>query len=444
MSATARLKNTVAENLVRRTPFLYRRLLKLFRASQGMSFAERKALRDKLTERTLHIASTTPYGRRLALNGGLDWGSFDQWPILEKDALRGEPAECLAKTFIPAHSASTGGTTGIPIRLKRALSSVVFEQAVLDELVRIHSSVNLRQARIAVLRGDTFKSPDDMSAPHWQLRQGGQHLVCSSFHLNASTIASFVQAIRDFRPDILWVYPSSLEAFVRLGADVMRGTGIPGLRLVLSSSEVLEQSGAAEATELLHVPVLNFYGQSERVCASVSIRAGEHFFLPAYGRVELLPAYGDDDSSLYEIIGTSYWNPAQPLVRFRTGDLVRLPREMNAEQLEAVALGILPFDSIEGRSSEYVLSPDGRRLIGMNHIPRNVPNVAQMQIVQRTPSRVEIHVVPLKDFNQQSADVILANARQKIPASIDIEIKTVEQTMRTAGGKAPLVMRLVD
>lgn len=439
MGVTARLKNSIAENLVRRTPGIYAGLTGVIRRSETMSLEERRALRDELTAKTLRQAAATPYAKRMGLGG-----SFDQWPMLEKEVLRREGLACTAPTLIPAHAASTGGTTGIPILLKRSLESVVFEQAILDHLVDRHAGLKLKTARVAVLRGDVIKSPDHMAPPHWRLRHAGLHLVCSSFHLNASTIGAYIDSIREFRPDVLWVYPSSLEAFVRLGGEQLAHEGLPGLKLVLASSEVLDQSIDSEAARVLRAPVLNFYGQSERVCASWAITGDEHYFLPAYGRVELVPAHDDADFSFYEVIGTSYWNAAQPLVRFNTGDLAKLPRGLSNEQLEAVTLGMLPFLGIEGRRSEYIVSPEGGHLIGMNHIPRDVPGIAQMQIVQRQTSDVEIHVVPLPDFGQASIDVILANARQKIPASVDIDIKKVTSLTRTKQGKAPLVMRMID
>ncbi|MDP9835401.1 phenylacetate-CoA ligase [Neorhizobium huautlense] len=439
MGITSHLKNSLAENFVRRAPGLYSHFMDLLRRSEDMSFEQRQALRDRLTARTLKQAQGTRYGRSI---GGS--ATYDDWPILEKDVLRQDEALCSARTLLPARAAATGGTTGVPIVLRRSLQSVVFEQAVIDHLVKRHAGVDWKTARIAVLRGDTFKDPADMRPPHWQLRHGGLHLACSSIHLNAATVSDFVAAIRDFRPDILWVYPSALEAFVRLGAKFLGDGGLAGLKLVVSSSEVLDAAMQQEASVILKAPVLDFYGQSERVCASWHVKDSAHYFMPAYGRVELLPAHEDDTHSYYEIIGTSYCNPAQPLVRFRTGDLAKVRKGMGVADLEAVTLGILPFEGIEGRRSEYVLSPEGSRIIGINHIPRNVPDIAQMQIVQTSKAKVEIHVVPLQNFGEHAAGIILANARQKIPANMEVQIKTIDRLTRTASGKAPLVLRQID
>lgn len=439
MSITAYLKNSVAENLVRRMPGFYTSFIDLLGRSEDMSLEERRHLCDRLTANTLRQSGRTRYGQEAGSPA-----AYGDWPILEKDVLRQDKTICSARTLLPTHPAGTGGTTGVPIQLRRSIQSVVFEQAVIDHLVKRHSGLEWRKARIAVLRGDTFKNPADMRPPHWQLRLDGKHLACSSIHLNASTIGDFIEAIRDFKPDILWVYPSALEAFVRLGTKLLSEAGLDSLKLVVSSSEVLDPAMQEEASAILRVPVLDFYGQSERVCASWHVKKGEHYFMPAYGRVELLPAYEDDNANFYEIIGTSYWNPAQPLVRFRTGDLAKVRKGMTVPDLEAITLGILPFGGVEGRRSEYVLSPEGSRIIGINHIPRGIPNIAQMQIVQAGTDSLEIHVVPLPGFDEKTIAVILRNARQKIPGNMDIQVRTVDRLSRTAAGKVPLVLRQID
>jgi hypothetical protein len=87
------------------------------------------------------------------------------------------------------------------------------------------------------------------------------------------------------------------------------------------------------------------------------------------------------------------------------------------------------------------VSPDGGHLVGINHIPRGVPDVAQMQVFQPSRVHVEIHVVPLAAYSEQTERLIMTKARQKIPASIKIDVVLVDRLQRTARGKAPLVVR---
>jgi phenylacetate-CoA ligase len=420
--------------LIRRTPGIYRRFRVLLTQSENASLATRLSTRERLTARSLRQARTSAYARARGLET-----LYERWPILEKDVLRDKGLAFRRATWLPATRAETGGSTGIPIALQRSWPSIVLEQAVLDHLVERHGGIEWRNGRIAVLRGDTIKDPSDTTPPFWRRQHGGKYLALSSHHLHAGTVASYVEALKEFRPHILWVYPSSLEALCRLAGSP--ALIVPGLKIIVSSSEVMTPELHCEAAAAFQVPLLDYYGQAERVCLSYSSDGKSHYFVPVYGRVEFRHSHDEDRHTLYEIIGTSYWNAAQPLVRYATGDLVRIPKGQGKADMEEITLGLRPHAGISGRQSDYLISPDGGRLIGINHIPRGLADVAQMQICQISPSHVEIDVVPSATYSKESEKLIVKKARQKIPANMRIEIVLVDCLQRTQRGKAPLVLR---
>jgi phenylacetate-CoA ligase len=420
--------------LIRRTPGIYRRFRALLTRSEHASLSARVSTRERLTARSLRQARTSAYARAR----GLDT-LYGSWPVLEKDVLRDEGPAFRRATWLPTTRAETGGSTGIPIALQRSWPSIVLEQAVLDHLVERHGGTEWRNGRIAVLRGDTVKDPSDTTPPFWSRQHGGKCLALSSHHLHAGTVSSYIEALKQFRPDILWVYPSSLEVLCRLAGS--SSLVVPGLKIIVSSSEVMTPELHREAACAFHAPLLDYYGQAERVCLSYSGDGKSHYFVPVYGRVEFRHAHDEERHSLHEIIGTSYWNAAQPLVRYATGDLVRIPKGQGTAELEEIALGLRPHAGVSGRQSDYLISPDGARLIGINHIPRGLADVAQMQICQISPFHVEIDVVPSATYSNDSEKLIVRKARQKIPSSMRIEVVLVDRLQRTQRGKAPLVLR---
>ena len=75
-----------------------------------------------------------------------------------------------------------------------------------------------------------------------------------------------------------------------------------------------------------------------------------------YSHVEFIPYDGhvlprNSPYRLYEIVGTSFWNSILPLVRYRTGDLIRLPADWGADELEELALGLRSFEGVLGRAA---------------------------------------------------------------------------------------------
>ena len=67
-------------------------------------------------------------------------------------------------------------------------------------------------------------------------------------------------------------------------------------------------------------PVVDHYGQTERVTLAGSCEAGGYHLFSDYAITELLPVPGKDDQ--WEIVGTPLHNWGFPLLRYRTGDTV--------------------------------------------------------------------------------------------------------------------------
>ena len=257
----------------------------------------------------------------------------------------------------------------MPLRLQRSPESVVVEQVCQDDALAT-LGVDARTAKIAVLRGDDIKDPSDTNPPFWIRAVGGRRLILSSNHLSEASIAAYADALRDFAPDVLWVYPTTLESLCLLLQCTGTQLHIPR---VMSSSEMLQPEVWMLAQQLLGCALVDRYGQAERVACAHAVASGSYRFVSGYAYVELIADSEDESSKFYEIVGTSLWNTAMPLVRYRTGDLVRLPREYGARELQEIAEGTRSFEGVIGRTNDVLLDASTMRVLaGINQIPRGV------------------------------------------------------------------------
>jgi phenylacetate-CoA ligase len=244
--------------------------------------------------------------------------------------------------------------------------------------------------------------------------------------------------LRKFDPEVLWVYPSSLELLCRLIAASGETLKIPR---VLSSSEVLKPAAWLLARQVLGCKIADYYGQAERIAFAFGFAPTQYFFLPGYSYVELLPHSSDGSAPAYEIVGTTLWNEAMPLVRYRTGDLLRLPWNYGETEREQIAYGLSAFEGVIGRDQEVLYAPDRMRVLtGIDHIQREVEHIVRIQVVQDALDQVLIRVVPARGFNEVDAKRLERNARNKIPRSIDVRIEVTETLERTQQGKTPFVI----
>ena len=79
--------------------------------------------------------------------------------------------------------------------------------------------------------------------------------------------------------------------------------------------------------------------------------------------------------------------------------------------------------------------------MGIDHIPRGVPNVVRTQFIQDSPERVRLLVVPAANFGAQSLELFRAHAALKLPPTMTLSIETTNRLERNASGKSPLVLR---
>jgi phenylacetate-CoA ligase len=432
----------IVDRFIRYNPIIRRRLLPIILQNKDASVEAESTLQNDLTERTLSAAQATRYGAGRGTK-------LAAWPLLEKDTLRESAKDFISPSALLRLPAATGGTTGIPLRLWRSLEQVVAEQIFLDELLGRYGH-DMRRSRLAVLRGDRVEGPAWIAArassvadfPYGRLTHNGKRLTLSSPHLNRQTLPWFYETLQRFAPSILWVYPNMALNLLNLMQDTRRKLEIP---IILSSSETMSASLHRALAGFFNSKIINYYGQAERVCFAYSTEPGVFYFNPRYGRVELRePRLPDASGRNLEIIGTGYWNLAMPLVRYRTGDLIRVPSNYAAQELEEVAAGKRPFPEILGRDQEYILTREGIRITGLNQVPKEVQNVFQIQIIQLDLDTVIIKLIPMPGYSENDAKKIMENARLKIPASINIRIETAAKLQVTKRGKAPYVLRAFE
>lgn len=421
------LKNiSIADRFLRRPPGFYAAAARQIRSIENSPPpAERHAMQEE------RIARAHARARKLPGYAGAPASSVLQdWPVLTKSAIQGREEDFAEKSLYPAPWARTGGTTGEPLRMKRSIAGIAFEQAIVDFLCE-QAGFDARTARSATLKGDVL-DPALISAGRYWYDVGARKRVYSSLELASSTAAAYRNSLLEYAPEILFCYPSAADALVN---QLGEGSGVR-IPLVFSSSEVLHAGVRQRVQAALDCRVIDFYGHAERLVAAFS-RDGESYrFLPSYGHVELLPA-GD---GLARIVATSLRSNGQLLVRYDTGDLARVGTA-DAAALEQISLGLKPFHGIVGRDSEYIDLPDGKRIFVLNHIARGVDGANSVQVHYDGSLGVDIYVVPGKTFGNETCAQILQNFRARFPANISATIWAVAAPVREPNGKAPVLLR---
>lgn len=426
-------RSSFGERLIRRNPLYYGAAQRQFATLRGANLSERAAWTSTRLRKMLRVAAGAAYGASVRRGERIR-----QWPLLDKELIRSNADAFHASQRWLRARAHTGGTTGTPLKLIRSPESVAVEQVCFDDVLRALGALP-ESAKIAVLRGDNIKAMSDVQPPFWTHSLGGRRLTLSSNHLSERTLPHYIEALSKFDADVLWVYPTTLESLCLL----LQRTG-HRLRVerVLSSSEMLRKDVWLLAKATLGCEIADRYGQAERVAAAVALAPDVHYFVPGYAHIELVPRSLDGAAAVYEIVGTSLWNTAMPLVRYRTGDLIEAPCEWGVRELREIALGVRPFTGVIGRAHDVLIAPDSSGVLtGIDHIQRGIDRLIRLQVVQERPDLIVLRVLTASGFSDEDADQLMRNARSKIPPTAEVRIEQTTALQRTSSGKTPFVVR---
>jgi hypothetical protein len=77
---------------------------------------------------------------------------------------------------------------------------------------------------------------------------------------------------------------------------------------------------------------------------------------------------------------------------------------------------------------------------GIAHLPHEVRHVIRLQVVQENFDSARIFVLPTEEFGAVDAGNLLANARARVPADVNVTVEIANRLERTPRGKTPLVV----
>ena len=383
---------------------------------------------------TLQAAQTCSFYQRHFAAAGVDpaavrsLADFKTCPLLTKRDLQQSRDAMITAGSPPRNRlyVTTGGSTGEPVGfyLQRGVSRPK-EQAFIEALWQ---RAGYRPgARVAVLRGHVT-SPTAGGRIHYR-DTARNWLILSSAHLTEDRLPEYLEALDQYQPDFLHIYPS---AALQLAAYLhrTRQTWRQPLQALLCGSEQLTLGQKQLLADTFHCRVLRWYGHSERV-----VLAGEGaespllYFFPTYGYVE----FGEPDSDgLCEIIGTSFHNHVMPLIRYRTGDYARPAPDAAAREWPWPAV-----EAIVGRAQEFLVSAGGRRisLTAFNMHDAVFDGLYAVQFVQTEPGRARFCYVPGPGFDPARLALIEKRIREKLGDDFTVELTAVRHVQKTARGK---------
>lgn len=422
--------------------------LKDFQATQFLSRSALQALQlRRLQKLVAHAYERCPFYRQRMTQVGFDPASLraleglTALPLLTKKDIQSHGSEMLASNYPPEGRVrnQTGGSTGSPLQF-------YVDRDRLDS--RLASTT--RHNRWAGLY------PGEWCAELWGARldlmtQEGWWDWCRNqflyrvIQLNTSRIRSedwepFMARVRSKRVRFLVTYTQSAVLFARY----LRERGVDDIRFksIITTAEVLLPGQRELLEETFQARVFNRYG-----CREVSVIASEceahrgmHVNAEAL-LVEIVPdpAYAPPAG---KIVITDLLNYSMPLIRYEIGDVGRWADGQDCP----CGRGLPLLADVQGRITDFLVLPNGTHISGpsLTLVVSDMPDVAQVQFVQRSPQLVVLRVVPGRNYSSETQDELRRRVSLYLNGLVRLSLEEVTSIASETSGKYRFVVNEMD
>ena len=267
-------------------------------------------------------------------------------------------------------------------------------------------------------------------------------LVLNAFAMSPSNMDAYLEAVQAFRPSCIYGYASSVALLAaRAGARGVR-PHLPELRVVCATGEPLYPHQRKLIEDVFGVHVANEFGSRDIGFTAHATPQGQMLLMSESIILEVLDQQGSPvpDGELGEAVMTGLCSDAQPFIRYRTGDMVRMSSESCAD-----GRGLHVLSEVVGRTTDFVVRPDGviMHALAVIYVLRAVEGIAEFKLIQHALRDVEVMIVPGSRWSEAGHAQVLAGLVARLGNEVRIRVREVETIPVEASGKYRYVVSRV-
>jgi phenylacetate-CoA ligase len=261
-------------------------------------------------------------------------------------------------------------------------------------------------------------------------------LYLSAFRVDEEILQEYVEKIKTFRPQIIRGYASAVYILARY----IHKNGIDDIHVeaVITTGDNLFDHYRALIESAFHCAVFDTYGGEGMVIGGeCKQHTGLHIAADNVIVEFLKNGQPVSPGEIGEIIVTDLNNYAMPFIRYRLGDLGR-----PSNQKCSCGRGLPLMESIEGRNTDIVVTPNGQYLVVhfFTVLFEHIVGVEQFQVVQEQVNTLLIRIVKNKRFTPEDHRHIIDTIHEAADEELQIKIDFVKDIPLTDSGKRQFVI----
>lgn len=390
--------------------------------------AIRSELESKLRNILIHASESSPYYRKLWRQSGLDPvkddfpESLQRYPFLTKDIIRAHAAEMISDKYHPTtlDADLTSGTTRARTTFYRNHACTVSRVGrQWGALQFCGYSPGMRRGLVWGVNSDLPQPGDKKSIRQLFREYATSQEVLGCKVMNNADMLEFHRRLVEFRPDVLYGYPSAMAQF---GAFIQeQGLQPVEVATLFTTAERLTPKQRNFLKDAFSGDVFNLYCTREYGC--IGFECSRHNGLHIDTGSVYIEITRDgkrvSDGETGEITITDLLNYGMPIIRSRTGDIGSL-----SDKPCECGLPLPLLKSLDGRVFDNIYRPDGSVIAGvlLSYLLLDIPAIRATQYVQENIHELSVILEVTDDFT----DVMEAEAMRQLKERMgnDLQITT--------------------
>ena len=273
------------------------------------------------------------------------------FPILTKELIRKNLKDIICSNGRKKYIAKTSGSIGEPLKLYKDRITSAYSYAAMYR--------GLRWFGIEICDREAYLWGIPLGKKDFYLAKAKDFILNRfrerKFDLTDEVNSDFYHKMAHYKPKILSGYANLIYEFAQYLHKNKIDIKPVKLKIIKYTAEMMYDYQKEFISKVLSCPVVSEYGSAEAgVMAFQCPHGGNHILTDC---VHLEFKY-DIDSGFYKIIATNLHSYVFPIIRYDTGDLIK----SNKIRECSCALPFPIMDKIIGRSSDIIITPEGKKI----------------------------------------------------------------------------------
>ena len=259
-------------------------------------------------------------------------------------------------------------------------------------------------------------------------------LLLNAFEMSVANMDAYLEAIQAFQPRCIYGYASSVALLAARASERKLRLRLPELRVVCTTGEPLYPHQRTLLEQVFGVPAANEFGSRDIGFTAHESPQRQILLMSESIILEVLDREGRPVpvGELGEGVMTGLCSDAQPFIRYRTGDMVRMSAEGCRD-----GRGLHVLSEVLGRTTDFVIRTDGTIMhaLAVIYVLRAVEGIAEFKFIQHSVRDVEVLVVAGAKWSEGAKAQIAAGLADRLGAGVRVNVRRVDAIPAEASGK---------